>query len=206
VKRRTLSVIVALLMLGIDDPQLAHGLRVVVVLHNRAQLPTYLLTGAQEVVSRLYAMSGVDLVWFAASDAPSSIPADDVRIRIIVLSRDATYSNAIPPDALGFTPLGHRRHGRLAYILGQRILDVSRGHHVQPAIVLAGAIAHEIGHMFLSRGHTSTGLMRARFNQSDFRRIATGELKITSTEAAEMRRTFSNFVADRRASVEAVNR
>jgi hypothetical protein len=198
----TFSVIVAVLMLGLDETQRAQGLRAAVILHNRARLPHYLLSDAQEFVSQIYSRSGVDLIWFHASREPSSAPVDDVKIRIIILSKDAANSIAYPPDAVGFTPRADGRHGRLAYILGHRVLEVSRGYHAQPAVVLAGAIAHEIGHMLLSGGHTSTGLMRAQFNQSDFRRIATGELHLTSIEAADMRRAFAKSVIDLRASAD----
>jgi len=205
-RHQTFSVIVALLMLGLDEPQLAQGHRAAVVLHNRARLPHYLISHAQEVVSQIYSRSGVDLIWFYATREPSSIPVDDVKIQIIILSKDAAHSNAYPPDAVGFTPGADGRHGRLAFILGYRVLEVSRGYHVQPAIVLAGAIAHEIGHVLLSGGHTSTGLMRAQFNQSDFRRIATGELQLTSIEAADMRRAFAKSVIDLRVSADASQR
>jgi hypothetical protein len=201
-RHRTFSVIVALLMLGLDDRQYAQGLRAAVELHNRARLPNYLISDAQEIVSQIYSRSGVDLIWFRASRKPSSIPVDDVKIRIIILSKDAANSIAPPPDAVGFTPSADGRHGRLAYILGHRVFDVSRGYHFQPAIVLAGAIAHEIGHMFLSRGHTPRGLMRAQYNQSDFRRLETGELQFTSIEAADIRRAFAKSVIDLRASAD----
>ena len=202
-RHRTFSVIVTLLTLGLDDSQHAQGLRATVVLHNRARLPNYVISDAQEVVSKIYSRSGVHLTWFHASRPPSSIPVDDVKIRIIILSKDAAHSIACPPDAVGFTPGGDGRHGRLAYILGHRVLDVSRGYHAQPAIVLAGAIAHEIGHMFLSGVHTSTGLMRAQYDQSDFRRIGTGELQLTSIEAADIRRRFPESVDGLRASADA---
>jgi hypothetical protein len=205
-RHRTFSVVVALLMLGLDRPQLAQGLRAAVVLHNRARLPDYLISEAQEVVSRIYSGSGVDLIWFHASREPNTVAVDEITIRIIILSKDAGTSIACLPDAVGLTPSADGRHGRLAYIFGHRVFEVSRGYYVQPAIVLAGAMAHEIGHMLLSGGHTSTGLMRAEFNQSDFRRIATGELQLTSIEAADIRRAFSKSVIDVRTSADASHR
>ncbi len=193
-------------MLGLDNSQHAQGPRAAVVLHNRARLPNYLISDAQEIVSQIYSRSGVDLIWFHASGEPSSIPVDDVKIRIIILSKDAAHSIAHPPDAVGFTPSADGRQGRLAYILEDRVSAVSHGYHFQPAIVLGGAIAHEIGHMFLSRGHTPRGLMRAQFNQSDFRRLATAELQFTSIEAARIRRNFPKSVADLRASADGSKR
>ena len=137
-RHQTLSVIVLLLMLGLDEPKLAQGLRAAVVFHNRAKLPNYLISDAQEVVSQIYSRSGVDLIWFHASAEPRSIPVDDVKIHIIILSKDAANSFGLPPDAVGFTPSADGRHGRLAYILEHRVSAVSRGYHFQPAIVLAG--------------------------------------------------------------------
>jgi hypothetical protein len=62
---------------------------------------------------------------------------------------------------------------------------------VAPWIVLGSAMAHEIGHMLLSGRHSQQGVMRASFNQADFRRIAAGDLAFTDSEAAGIRARMS---------------
>lgn len=200
------SVIVGLLMLGLDGPQLAQDGRAAVIVHNRARLPNHQISDALGVVRRIYSRAGVDLVAFHANSEPDNVLIDDLKIRIIVLSKEASSAFAYPPDAVGFTPRSEGRRARLAYILEHRVSAVSRGYNVQPAIVLGAAIAHEIGHMLLSRGHASEGLMRGQFNQTDFRRIAAGELHFTDIEAADIRRLFPQSIVDLRTSADASKR
>jgi len=63
----------------------------------------------------------------------------------------------------------------------------AKGYRILPGVVLGAAMAHEMGHMLLQSGHTATGLMRAEFNQADFRHIMSGELHLSLAEAATVR-------------------
>jgi hypothetical protein len=200
------TVIVALLILGLDGPQLAQGARAVVIVHNRARLPNHQIADALGVVRRIYSRAGLDLTTLHANSESDNVLIDDLKIRIIVLSKEAARAFLYPPDTVGFTPRSEGRRARLAYILEDRVSAVSRGYNVRPEIVLGAAIAHEIGHMLLSRGHTSEGLMRAQFNQTDFRRIAAGELHFTEIEAADIRRPFPQSIVELRASADASKR
>jgi hypothetical protein len=54
--------------------------------------------------------------------------------------------------------------------------------------MLAHAIAHEIGHVLLaSVQHSPTGLMKARWDKTDFLRLQAGALRFTSEEAEIIR-------------------
>ena len=144
---------------------------------------------AQEIV-QIYSRSGVDLIWFLRQFRTEFIVVDDLQIRIIILSKDAANSIAprrmpwgshlAPTDVTDDSPI----FLDIAYSTCRADITSNRQSR------LAGAIAHEIGHMFLSRGHAPRGLMRAQFNQSDFRQLPTGELQFTSIEAADIRRSL----------------
>lgn len=54
-------------------------------------------------------------------------------------------------------------------------------------IVLAHVMAHEIGHLLLPYGHSSTGLMRANWDVADLRRAVYRQLKFTPEQAALIR-------------------
>jgi hypothetical protein len=54
-------------------------------------------------------------------------------------------------------------------------------------IVLAHAMAHEIGHLLLPYGHSATGLMRADWNAKDLNLAIDGRLNFTSEQAELIR-------------------
>ena len=54
-------------------------------------------------------------------------------------------------------------------------------------VVLAHAMAHEIGHLLLPYGHSPTGLMRADWNAKDLDLALDGRLNFTSAQAELIR-------------------
>jgi hypothetical protein len=162
-----------------------------VVVHNRSRLLTHTVADAQKIVDRVFASAGVQLVWLPRLPSNLSAPVEWPIIRIIVVAKEAAQAIGYRRDALGFTPGSKSGDAWLAYVLGHRVSAVARGYRARPAVVLASAIAHEMGHMLLSARHSRTGVMRTTFNQSDFRKIAAGDLMFTSLEAAEIRARLS---------------
>ena len=53
--------------------------------------------------------------------------------------------------------------------------------------MLGAAIAHELGHLLISKEHSKTGIMKAYLNQSDFRKARKGELRLTAEQARHIR-------------------
>jgi hypothetical protein len=69
-----------------------------------------------------------------------------------------------------------------------RVNAVSAGYHAATDVVLGAAIAHEIGHLLLPHdSHSKSGIMRAEWNQSDFRNAKSGGLLFTADQAAQIR-------------------
>ena len=55
-----------------------------------------------------------------------------------------------------------------AFIFYQRVLDLARTGYIYEQEILAAAMAHEIGHLLLgSNSHSSTGIMRAKWNRDE---------------------------------------
>jgi hypothetical protein len=64
---------------------------------------------------------------------------------------------------------------------------------VDGAILLARAIAHEIGHLLMgTTQHASNGLMRAVWSQAELRRKAAADWEFSKAEAQAMRRAPRN--------------
>ena len=185
-RRRVFAAIVALIMLGIDSPQFAQHQQVGVVVHNRALVSDTMMLEARSIVQSVYVQAGVQLEWFAATPT-SHTSFVGRRVHIIVVTESGAANVTYSPDAVGFTPGGEGHHGDVAYILEHRVRTIAQSYRLPPGVVLGAAMAHEMGHMLRQSGHTATGLMRAEFNQADFRRIMRGELRLSLAEAADLR-------------------
>jgi len=89
---------------------------------------------------------------------------------------------------MGYAPASGTDGGRFAYVLNHRVDEVSAGYRSAKTIVLGAALAHEMGHLLLpSKPHSSSGLMREKWGQSDFRDASRGELLFTPEQARVMR-------------------
>ena len=63
-------------------------------------------------------------------------------------------------------------------------------------IVLAHAMAHEIGHLLLPHGHSSTGLMRAEWDAKDLRLAVNMQFNFTNEQAELIRGQLLARIAD----------
>src|SRR5207244_733912 len=91
-------------------------------------------------------------------------------------------------DAMGFAPGSEVRRGRVAYILAYRVDDVAQAHGMDRAALLGAAMAHEVGHLLLSiNAHSKTGIMRADWNEEDFRRASVKQLFFTAEQGTQIR-------------------
>lgn len=110
-----------------------------------------------------------------------SIDVHDLIVRIVAVgaeTRSSTCGMAI---------------GRLVTVfancvnLTSALFEIDPG-SVDPATVYAYTIVHEIGHVFLPRGHAVTGIMRA---QPDWNRAAQNTLDFTRDEIVKIRNTLA---------------
>lgn len=154
-------------------------------LYNAAAVPSATLKSATAEVTRIFATSGINVIWEQpATETPedrgtdmSSAPLPGRQrghpyIAVRILPRTAT---SIRPGALGFA-LPFAQTGAQVSLFYDRVEATARSQSVTPYVVLAYAMAHEIGHVLLrSSEHSAAGLMQARWNQTTWR-LATGGL------------------------------
>ena len=103
----------------------------------------------------------------------------------------------IATDALGVAIGTREQRGRLAYVFYSRVEHIALTHlnvprhikkdEIYTVIVLAHAMAHEMGHLLLPYGHSSTGLMRADWNAKDLDLALDRRLNFTSEQAELIR-------------------
>jgi hypothetical protein len=163
---------------------------------NTVGMPATTLTDAEAEATDVYRAAGVTLVWsespVASSLATSSEPAVDLRIIVVggAAERRLIDDGRLADTVLGFAPT--RRNcfcGRNAYIFSERImaLGYQRGN---PTTLLGRVLAHEVGHLLLSRdSHSPTGIMRATLDTelSVRPRFADDEVKALQRGLARLR-------------------
>ena len=155
----------------------SEGLGLRIELRNDAKFRRNAIEAAQELVSGIYAHTGVHLIW----------TNQDPQLRVVLKRQVSAEITRQAQDAMGFTPGTDDVRGRIAFVLINRVNEVADGYRVSPFIVLGAAIAHELGHLFTSKEHHVTGIMQPYFNQSDFRNAREGRLLFTSGQAEAVR-------------------
>jgi hypothetical protein len=98
--------------------------------------------------------------------------------------------------SIGFTPSDAAGGGQLAYVVWEAVERVGQESGVDPALVLAIAIAHEIGHLLLPAGHSGKGLMRERSGPTDWKLATMGRLGFGATEGELIRRRLRSSVPE----------
>jgi hypothetical protein len=99
-------------------------------------------------------------------------------------------------EFLGFAPMGPGAH--IAYVLDEEVSRAARAARFDKSSLLAAAIAHELGHLLLPPpAHGANGIMRAGWDDNDFRRAAQGNLRFLSDQARQLRESLTKSPQDR---------
>jgi hypothetical protein len=133
---------------------------VALVLHvdNYARIPSAHLARAEAVVTRIYAASGVRVVW-VNGDAPAETAPGHLRVLLLCadMSAHKVRLDNVPDNVLGQAAKGAGR----AHIFTIRVRDLAIARAQDFDLVLGRVMAHEVGHLLLpSRSHSAAGIMR----------------------------------------------
>ena len=157
----------------------------VLQMHNLAGAPSSLVGRAESEVARMYDDAGVHVEW----DRPEPAASRDA-VRVILLPYENGDLRRAPDTVMGAavrSPGGTR----IAYVYYRRVLAEAERYSVSTPFVLAGAIAHEVGHLLMpGGGHSRDGIMRACWNRDDFVRADQSALRFSEGQIAVMRRTL----------------
>jgi len=198
---RSLVVATALLVLAspaIGEPQ--PSLSVVVHLCDDPDIHPYLVRRAQTDVTRIYRDAGVEIAWAddaALADDAGDPPSPFPHLTLVILCRELTNEFPVDATALGAAVGSRDYRGRSAYVFYDRVERVAQSYlnvarepgtdDMYTVVVLAHAMAHELGHLLLPYGHSPTGLMRAEWDARDLRLALNRELNFTSEQAQLIR-------------------
>jgi hypothetical protein len=161
----------------------AFDLRITVRVYNMANVSSGILAASEEEVAQIFREMGTTIEWLECpcSQDPTS---SDLMLRIIP-KLFASMKADFREDHLGFAP-STEDGGVLATIFFYRIEALTKGGPTAP--LLANAIAHELGHLLLgSNAHSSTGIMRARWDHNLLKLMDRSSLKFTPEQAKLIR-------------------
>jgi hypothetical protein len=166
-----------------------------VALVNHAGVPEDIWQRAQTTASRIYEVAGIQVLWIdSAATTVISTPQSDVTV--IVSAAPSAPGLTSSKHVLGFA-LQPRNRGRLAYAFYGRIQDFARDTRTDAGSMLGHVMAHEIGHLLLSReAHSLFGLMRGRWHESQAELVSAGLLTFTNDEATVIRAHVARRSAD----------
>jgi hypothetical protein len=156
----------------------------VLQLHNLAGAPPAVVATAASELTRVYDEFGVHVEWDPA--AAARVSGREI-VRVVLLADqtgDLRHTPAIVLGAAVHTP----SDSGVVYVFYRRIRAEAERHSVSTALVLACAMAHELGHLLMpGGGHSSDGLMRASWTGDDFHRADQGLLRFSPRQIALMR-------------------
>jgi hypothetical protein len=179
--------------------------RLCIRLYNQAAVPLATLKWATVDVTRIFASSGVNIIWEQpAAEIPedrgtdmSSAPLPGRQrgrpyIAVRILPRTAA---SILASVLGFA-LPFAQTGAQVSLFYDHVAATAQSQSVTPYVVLGHAMAHEIGHVLLcSSEHSAAGLMQARWNRATWRLATDGLLTFLPEQKQQIRITVLKFTA-----------
>jgi hypothetical protein len=153
-----------------------------VAIHNSAEVPEATVNAAKAEVERIFAAASVSIAWV------STIEPGTFAIQITLRRRPGGGPGAMAPSALGTTVGEDHRLGGLSFVFYERVLKFAHDHRRPVELILAYAIAHEMGHVLLpAPAHTPTGLMKAEWSDDDIRHLASDPQLFTVGQTALIR-------------------
>jgi hypothetical protein len=168
-------------MVGMFVVAQAMGARITVQVYNPAGAPEGELRRSLGEAGRILRQAGVEARWVECR-TPIGECAQDRGPGVFVLSvLGADPRGEGSEDALGFAVLAGRRNG--AVVIYPRAMERLEGYpQYADCDILAGVIAHEMGHLLLGSARHGQGIMKANWDGHDFEAMMQRRLGFSAAE------------------------
>jgi len=162
---------------------------ILVRLYNLAHVPNFTLSKAEDYATDIFRDSGVDISWHNIGSATESDSRTTETVEVMVVIR----THPTRPLMRNADAMGSKISDVMADVFYDRVqsfastipLTASFPPLAEPA-ALGHVIAHELGHLMLL-SHSSTGIMRARWNPNHIWRPGTVDLFFTEEQSQRLR-------------------
>ena len=138
----------------------------------------------------IFGQGGVDVVWINCSSHAEVVAAGCERIdptghfALRFVHKPGRSAN----DVVGAAFLSDQGIGCYGDVFYDRAMERSQDWDVTLPELLGTVAAHEIGHLLLgSNSHSNSGIMKAKWQSGELRRISNGNLGFTGDQAERMR-------------------
>lgn len=173
-------------------------LRIELRVYDYAGVEGSALARAQTEAVRVLQEIGIAATWVncvvPGKDAtdPQACPSADAQVPALVLHilPQAMAERAAPEKgSLGFALLADDGGpGDVAFVFYHRVASLAVELRCARGAILGYALAHEVAHLLLgTNSHSSWGIMRARWSDEDFQRMATGGFTFAPQQAQGIR-------------------
>jgi hypothetical protein len=163
-----------------------------VVMVNQAGMDPRILSAAEGHATRIFRHAGIDLLWeqcdLARRDEACEIDETMRSKYPLFLELVGTEGAHISKVALGYANVT-KEGGDMAVLYSGRLANLT-GLLPPPASkeqILGSMMAHELGHLLTILQHSSTGIMRARWDNHDFWQMAQARMYFTASEESTLR-------------------
>jgi hypothetical protein len=159
----------------------------IVDLYDYADLPAKEIERLTETVDLVFEHSGIQMIWQNCRGALAVGSACDTELQTTEIAVRILPGG--PPSSDDFRTLALGRSvvtaegGNYASVFVPAVRAQAAGFGVSFNLLLAYAVAHEIGHCLLGPGHSYAGLMRSHWNRKDAGEISRLSLHLTKKEA-----------------------
>jgi hypothetical protein len=157
------------------------SIALVLQLHNFAGARPAVVNDVERELTRVYGDIGVRVEWDGAAAEHATA------IRVILLPRETGDLQRTLGTVMGAT-VWTAKGTPVMYVFFRRVETEAERYGVSVSLVLAYALAHELGHVLMPEGgHSPEGLMRACWNGDDFHRADRGQLRFLPAQVALIR-------------------
>jgi DNA-binding PadR family transcriptional regulator len=157
---------------------------ITIVVDNRADVRSDVLTRAMMHVVRILGAIGVDTSWTCI---PPPSPAGFI-VHVSIVPQLADWPSDRWTHPLGVAVTGDGDQNERIYVFYDQVVEFAGGSPVRVDVVLGHVTAHEIGHVLLPQtSHSESGIMRSPWDALDMGNADNGRLLFTAKEGALIR-------------------
>ena len=160
-----------------------------VLVYNYTQVSRKDLAEAEWESGAILAKAGIQISWLHCPAPACEQPPSPTSLTVNVLPESMADALQADGDAFGSAIASTDGSPSIrCYIFYDRVRALTRQFGYSPGSTLGSVMAHEFGHLLLETGgHTSIGIMRARWSREDLLAAARGFLRFTPEQAERMR-------------------
>ena len=165
--------------------------KIQVRVYEYARVPSTVLVMAEGQATMIFRGAGLEVTWQnsippkdPSKGKPTSPPPPDAAvIDLRIVAQFDPIAGVLRYDSMGFAVPPDTATISLAWVENLASLEIADEYQV-----LAAAMAHEIGHLFLGpNSHSLVGIMRARWNEGDLKRASQADFTFTAAQAKHIR-------------------